>query len=194
MKDEYIMTWEDKLLIGTGVISLPFVFLVIWLLTVSAQVAASDYSREEFPHWADLDHDCLDTREELLIQRGRFLSPADKCKAPIQGHWISAYTQGLITERKMIDIDHVIPLKWAWEHGADKWTIDQRKQFANDPLNLVISDRHSNRQKGQKGPDEWVPYWDCEGYLLRWKLIGEKYEFRNIPTNSCRRTDDAAQK
>ena len=31
-----------------------------------------------------------------------------------------------------VDIDHVVPLAEAWRSGADSWTTDRRRAFAND--------------------------------------------------------------
>ncbi|MGM0953782.1 MAG: HNH endonuclease family protein [Pseudomonadota bacterium] len=50
-----------------------------------------------------------------------------------------------------IDIDHVVPLKWAWQHGANKWTKEKRERFANDPRNLWSVELSLNSQKGAKG-------------------------------------------
>ncbi len=76
-----------------------------------------------------------------------------------------------------IDIDHVVPLKWAWDHGADSWTEEKRKAIANDPANLIAVEASLNRQKGAKGLDEWLPPSPvnrCQ-YILRFMRIKQKY-------------------
>ena len=40
---------------------------------------------------------------------------------------------------------HVVPLKWAWDHGADTWSRDKREKFANDPVNLWSVELSLNR-------------------------------------------------
>ncbi|WP_421921504.1 HNH endonuclease family protein [Marinobacter salarius] len=44
-----------------------------------------------------------------------------------------------------IDIDHIVPLKWAWERGAKGWTRAKRERFANDMVNLSPVDLGLNR-------------------------------------------------
>jgi len=40
----------------------------------------------------------------------------------------------IIALSREADIDHIVPLKEAWEAGAHAWTADRRKEFANDLL------------------------------------------------------------
>ncbi|GJL80818.1 MAG: hypothetical protein DHS20C01_04520 [marine bacterium B5-7] len=65
--------------------------------------------------------------------------------------------QPRLTTPHAVDIDHIVPLAWAWRHGADKWAREQRISFANDPDNLIVAGSASNRSKGARGPDEWMP-------------------------------------
>ena len=53
--------------------------------------------------------------------------------------WKLAYSGGVITDPSQIDIDHVIPLKWAHGHGGGRWTLKQQQGFANDPDNLLAN-------------------------------------------------------
>ena len=73
------------------------------------------------------------------------------------------------------DIDHIVPLKWAHGHGGDRWTLNQKREFANDPENLLATQSSVNRRKGAKGPDQWLPAINPCEYATRWKLILEKY-------------------
>lgn len=56
-----------------------------------------------------------------------------------------------------LDIDHVVPLSYAAQHGAHGWSADRRESFANDPSNLLAVDAATNREKGDDGPSEWLP-------------------------------------
>ena len=56
-----------------------------------------------------------------------------------------------------VQIDHIVPLSWAWGYGAGGWTEDQRKAFANDPRNLRAVEGSANMSKGDSGPGEWMP-------------------------------------
>lgn len=48
-----------------------------------------------------------------------------KCRV-LSGRWISPFTGNVIHNASEIDIDHVVPLKWAWEHGASEWSQKKR--------------------------------------------------------------------
>lgn len=46
-------------------------------------------------------------------------------------------------------------LSWAWDRGAAAWSSDRRRDFANDPRNLVPTTLNSS--KSDRGPEEWQP-------------------------------------
>ncbi len=47
-----------------------------------------------------------------------------------------------------VQIDHIVALSDAWQKGAQQLNADQRKEFANDPLNLMAADGPTNGAKG----------------------------------------------
>ncbi|MGR6872621.1 HNH endonuclease family protein [Pseudomonas sp. HK3] len=155
-------------------------------------VATNQYSRSAFGHgWADTDKDCQNTRHEVLIEQSstKATLSSNNCQAA-HGRWISMFTGNVITNAKQLDIDHVVPLKWAWEHGADKWPKKRRVEFANDPINLIAVEASLNRAKGAKGPDEWLPPKNQCQYTLRFKRIVKKYDLQmtskiNEMANNC---------
>ena len=51
----------------------------------------------------------------------------------------------------------MVPLKWAWDRGANLWSAAKRKRFANDEVNLFAVQASVNKQKGALGPLEWLP-------------------------------------
>jgi hypothetical protein len=57
----------------------------------------------------------------------------------------------------LVQIDHLVPLSWAWRHGAEFWSDDERVAFANDPGNLRATSGSVNQSKGDSGPGEWMP-------------------------------------
>lgn len=124
------------------------------------------YDRDLFGQsWSDVDRNGCDTRNDVL---GRdLLDPVFKpgtrdCKV-LSGLLIDPYdgtpvqfTSGTDTSR-LVQIDHVVALGWAWHHGAWSWTDEQRLAFANDPANLVAASEETNQSKSDAGPGEWLP-------------------------------------
>lgn len=91
------------------------------------------------------------------------------------------FTGNVITDARKLDIDHVVPLKWAWEHGAASWPKAKRVKFANDPINLIAVEASLNRAKGAQGPDEWLPPNNTCQYVLRFLRITSKYQLQVPP-------------
>jgi len=140
---------------------------------------ASKYSRNEFGSgWADEDGDCQNSRMEALISQSlvqvKFKTDR-KCKVE-SGKWVSSFSGKTIFKASEIDIDHVVPLSWSWKHGANKWTREKRKRFANDPSNLISVEASLNRSKGDKGPVEWLPPKNKCQYILRFQRIYKSYK------------------
>ena len=98
----------------------------------------------------------------------------------VSGEWFGVYTGKTFNKASDVDIDHIVPLAHAHRHGADKWTRDQRRVFANDFENLLVVDDSANQSKSDQAPHDWLPprkdYW-CE-YGKRWARIKEKYRLR----------------
>ena len=83
--------------------------------------------------------DNQDARAEALIETSTVqpvqFASADRCRVT-RGRWISPFTGKVIQNASDIDIDHVVPLAWAWEHGASQWSDEKRERFANDLTHL----------------------------------------------------------
>ena len=79
-----------------------------------------------------------------------------------------------------VQIDHVIPLAFAWRSGAHSWSLGKRVAFANDPINLLAVDGPTNGSKSDSGPDEWLPpnsKYHCT-YVIRFTRIAHQYGLR----------------
>jgi hypothetical protein len=142
------------------------------------QGTSGGYKRSAFGHgWDDVDGDCQDSRAEALIATSttqvRFADER-RCRV-ITGRWISPFTNRVIQNAGDIDIDHVVPLAWAWERGAREWSRDKRERFANNPVNLLPVELSLNRSKGAKGPDQWLPPAGQCGYVARFVRITKQY-------------------
>ncbi|GAA1481008.1 HNH endonuclease family protein [Gordonia sinesedis] len=130
-----------------------------------------DYQRSAFgTAWADAvsvtdGRNGCDTRNDILardltdIRRG----PVTSCpRAVLTGELRSPYTGRFVVFRRdraagAVQIDHIVPLAYAWDLGAWSWPPDRRQNFANDPANLVAVDAASNQDKSDAGPGEWMP-------------------------------------
>jgi hypothetical protein len=123
---------------------------------------------------------CQDSRAEALIAqsttRVRFADES-RCRV-VTGRWISPFTGKVIQNSSEIDVDHVVPLKWAWDRGARTWSRTKRETFANDPVNLWPVELSLNRSKGAKGPDEWLPPSAQWGYVARFFRVVKHYDLK----------------
>jgi hypothetical protein len=100
----------------------------------------------------------------------------------LAGLWYDPYSNKTHTTSKNLDLDHIVLLKFAHVHGGDKWSRERKKQFTNDYGNLLLVNASLNRQKGAKGPDEWLPphhQYRCE-YTALSNAVMDKYELSYI--------------
>ena len=151
-------------------------------LSMARKSPIARYKRSLFGAWQDQDKDCQNTRHEILISRSlKPVSFKDKKQCYVKaGEWKDFYYDETLKKASDIDIDHVVPLKYAFDHGADKWDKNKRFEFANDKDNLVITNLKYNRQKGSKGITEWMPIdrnYSCK-YAKRWFLIKQRYNLK----------------
>jgi|GEM_PF-3428277 hypothetical protein len=147
----------------------------------SSEKASSSYERSSFSGWIDEDRDCLDTRHEILKKRSLRAVTISKLKSGrckiLTGQWADYYYDEVLMEASKIDIDHLVPLKHAYDSGAANWHESKRDQFALDPENLVITNLSYNRIKGSKTILEWMPInraYACR-YTEQWFYIKKKY-------------------
>ena len=139
------------------------IFGFVWI------ASAGDYNRRIFPHWSDLDGNGRNTRQDVIVIQ------TIKCEdTPI---WLCPYTGKIFTSPVHMDLDHIVPLKWAWDHGAKKWSTQRREEFANDLDNVILVSSGSNRSKGARGPMSWLPPNVAfhQEYILRFAQICVKY-------------------
>ena len=129
------------------------------------------YDRRQFGQaWADVDRNGCDTRNDVLRRDlvDTTLKPGTRDCVVLTGVLHDPYTGQTIDftrgqgTSELVQIDHIVPLAWAWRQGAADWTEEKRQQLANDPLNLLAVDGHTNTSKSYKGPALWMP--PSEGY------------------------------
>lgn len=143
------------------------------------------YDRALFgQRWADEDRNGCDTRNDTLrrdLVDVAFKPGTHDCVV-IAGVLHDSYTGETVPFEfksdgyQPVQVDHLIPLALAWETGADRWTDEKRRAFANDPENLQITT--ANQAKGDSGPGAWLP--PNPGYLctyaIRFTHLTVKYE------------------
>ena len=138
------------------------------------------YQRSAFPHWQvrscrAANHDALARWASSPVQ----WRTERECRIENEtGEWVGLYGGDTFDHYRELDVDHVVPLAFAWNAGAWQWSRDRRREFANDPQNLIPVSSRLNRQKGAKGPLEWLPprtEFQCE-YTLRFVYIMSKYD------------------
>ena len=133
---------------------------------------STDYERSSFGEaWTDgtdargAGNGC-DTRNDILDRdlRDKVFTAVDSCPravasgelhSPYSGRWI-VFRRGKGSGAK-VQIDHIVPLAYAWSMGARQWSSVVRQRFANDPANLVAVDGEANQDKSDKQPSRWMP-------------------------------------
>ena len=137
-----------------------------------------EYSRQDWKHWIDDDHDCQDARNEVLIEESLntvTFRTGSSCRVAT-GQWLAPYTNTVVTDPGKLDVDHMVPLGNAHQSGAWGWPAERKELYANyleDAQHLIAVTTSANRSKGARGPDQWKPedrsYW-CQ-YAINWASI-----------------------
>ena len=144
-----------------------------------------DYKRDEFgPRWSDIDHNGCDTRNDILqrdLTDVTFKLGTHDCvviTGLLDDNFTGQQIEFVKTRAGEVQIDHMVPLSWAWQNGATEWSADKRQQFANDPLNLSAVSGSANASKGDRGPASWRPEnasYRCE-YVAHFVLVVKTYD------------------
>jgi hypothetical protein len=142
-------------------------------LPVAEEAFGATYSRALFRHWIDADSNGCDTRRDVLASEvGRVVS----CRSLAGGIWISEFDRIKTRNASGFDVDHMVPLKEAWESGAYAWDLSTRTRFANDidyEHTLIAVSARSNRSKSDRDPNHWMPpavSFHCQ-YAGRWVAV-----------------------
>ena len=129
-------------------------------------------------------HNGCDTRNDILARDlvDLELRPDTNECVVIAGTLADPYIGEQISflkeEAYEVGVDHVFALARAWDLGAAAWTIDQRRNFANDPINLLAVSGSANSSKSDRGPGEWMPLnasYRCS-YVVRYLEVAIAYE------------------
>jgi hypothetical protein len=139
------------------------------------------YKRTAFGDaWADVDGNHCDTRNDVLARDLTNVVRTDNCNVAsgvLQDHYTGKAID-FIRGKSKVDIDHIVPLSYAFQQGAGDWNAAKRQALANDMDNLLAADASANRTKGDKGPSEWMPSnssFRCD-YGKKFAAVAVKYD------------------
>lgn len=148
-------------------------------LTVKGRAPKTGYSRDQFGNGWGKTNGC-DTRDIILYRDLQNPVLEGECTV-ISGTLNDPYTGKIIefskTNSSAVQIDHVVALSDAWQTGAQQLSIEQRKQLANDPLELLAVDGPANQAKSDGDAATWLPKnkaFRCE-YVARQIAVKKKY-------------------
>lgn len=149
-------------------------------VNLAEEIDQSIYDRSLFKHWIDQDRNGCDTREEVLMAESKVKAKTGKGCEILSGQWLSLYENKTFAKASQLDIDHMVPLKEAWESGAGSWSSNERELFANDlgfKDSLIAVSASTNRSKSDRDPSEWQPSnkaFICQ-YAVAW--VSVKYRW-----------------
>lgn len=150
----------------------PGVDVLAGIAVVPMRIRGYDYRRAAFGEsWTDDNtapggHNGCDTRNDILDRDlvDKTYVPISRCpRAVATGTLHDPYTSLTIPFTRgaqtgaAVQIEHIVPLAYAWDQGARNWTDEMRVRFANDPANLVAVQGQVNQDKGDKEPAVWMP-------------------------------------
>jgi hypothetical protein len=155
--------------------------------------SSSTYSRSAFGSSlssADPDRNGCATREDVMARDLVNKTVTGICNVvkgilhdPYTGRDV-AYDESVYSGS--VQIDHMVPLSYAWRAGAEQWDKAKRVEFANDQdRNLLAVDGRANAGKGDSGPGEWLPLnqsFRCK-YARDWAQVLYAYRLHVAPVD-----------
>jgi hypothetical protein len=129
----------------------------------------SDFQRFRFGEaWSDdvnveFGHNGCNTRDDILrrdladlqVRPGTCFAQSGVLHDPYTGATID-FVRGPDTS-STVQIDHVVSLSDAWYKGARLWDDQRRRDFANDPRNLLAVGGQVNFDKAFRDVGSWLP-------------------------------------
>lgn len=155
--------------------------MALSLFVFTSGCDANSYDRSNWGDWSTVNG--CSTRERVLIRDGMDVKLGKNCTV-LSGSWSSKYdTTFTTTNPRELQIDHIVPIKEAFNSGAAIWSNEQKRTFYNDMDNLIAVSIHSNESKSDADPAKWLPKNDAYvcTYLKQWKAIKLKYKLDMDP-------------
>lgn len=151
-------------------------------LLIKGRAPKTGYARKQFGDgWGKIG-DCS-VREVILARDLTDVVRGEDCKVQ-RGTLHDPYTGQTITFQRgpdssaQVQIDHVVALSDAWQKGAQQLSPEERRRFANDPLNLLAVDGPANQAKGDADAASWLPpnkAFRCQ-YAARQVAVKRRYQ------------------
>ncbi|MBX5485847.1 MAG: HNH endonuclease family protein [Mycolicibacterium hassiacum] len=150
----------------------PGVDVLAGIREVPVRIRGHDYHRDAFGEaWTDDNpapggRNGCDTRNDILdrdLDDKTYVSTKRCPRAVATGTLHDPYTNAVVSFTRgentgaAVQIDHIVPLAYAWDMGARNWPAEQRLRFANDPANLLAVAGQANQDKGDQEPARWMP-------------------------------------
>jgi hypothetical protein len=150
----------------------PGVDVLAGIAEVPVRIRSYDYRRDAFGEaWTDDNtapggHNGCDTRNDILdrdLVDKTYVSIKRCPNAVATGTLHDPYTNDVIAFARgnqtgaAVQIEHIVPLAYAWDLGARNWADVMRVRFANDPANLLAIGGPVNQDKSDKEPAVWLP-------------------------------------
>jgi len=142
------------------------------IVVVPIRIHRYDYRRAAFGDaWTDDTdapggHNGCDTRDDILnrdLVDKTFVWTKHCPDAVETGTLHDPYTNITVAFQRgakvgeSVQIDHIVPLAYAWDMGAYGWPDAERLRFANNPANLLAVEGQANQDKGDSPPALWMP-------------------------------------
>lgn len=160
------------------------------VLPVKGWDRVQDFKRYRFgERWSDdvdveFGHNGCNTRDDILrrdltqvqLRRGTCLVQRGVLRDPYSGQTI-AFVRGPETS-EAVQVDHLVSLADAWYKGARSWDDRRRRDFANDPRNLLAVGGQANFDKAFRDAAGWLPAnvaFECE-FVARQISVKTVYE------------------
>lgn len=157
--------------------------LLKWKVTTAnlPTTETEKYNRKQhFGRWINdpADETCFNTRAQVLIRDSQTtvsFRVTNKCVID-RGEWFDPYSDHTLDTAGQIDIDHMVPLKNAYDSGAWKWHFKSRCLYANYmgmKEHLVPVSKSENRSKGDSSPADYLPSsntYICN-YIKNWLTV-----------------------
>ena len=176
---------------------------------IESRIRGEDYRRAAFGDAWDDDNNApggrngCDTRNDILdrdLDDKTYVS-TKRCPQAVAGGTLrDPYTNATVAFVRgnrvgaSVQIDHLVPLAFAWDMGARDWTDEMRARFANDPANLLAVAGGANQDKGDQPPGAWMPpntaFW-CQ-YAVAFTAVVRGYGLP-VDAASAQRLREATQ-